>query len=173
MVCLCNYTMNKDEFSILTKRLRSEIVAIGARYLKDEEEAEDNAQDTLLKLWTIRGQLLQCSSVEGLAYTICKNLCISKLRKRKVVPIELNEEMEHISQNNAQWMLEEKENSEWLTDVIDGLPASQMEILKMSQQDGLENTDIAELLGISETTVRTTLCKARKKLLQHLKTRHK
>ena len=111
MVCLCNYTMNKDEFSILTKRLRSEIVAIGARYLKDEEEAEDNAQDTLLKLWTIRGQLLQCSSVEGLAYTICKNLCISKLRKRKVVPIELNEEMEHISQNNAQWMLEEKENS--------------------------------------------------------------
>ena len=70
MVCLCNYTMNKDEFSILTKKLRSEIVAIGARYLKDEEEAEDNAQDTLLKLWTIRGQLLQCSSVEGLAYTI-------------------------------------------------------------------------------------------------------
>lgn len=95
------------------------------------------------------------------------------MRKRKVVPIELNEEMEHISQKNAQWMLEEKENSEWLTDVIDGLPASQMEILKMSQQDGLENTDIAELLGISETTVRTTLCKARKKLLQHLKTRHK
>lgn len=165
--------MNKDEFSILTKRLRSEIVAIGTRYLKDEEEAEDNAQDTLLKLWTIRGQLRQCSSVEGLAYTICKNLCISKLRKRKVVPIDLNEEIEHICQKNALWMLEEKENSEWLTGVIDGLPASQMEILKMSQQDGLENADIAELLGISETTVRTTLCKARKKLLQHLKTRHK
>lgn len=164
--------MTKNEFGIITKRLRSEIVAIGTRYLKDEQEAEDNAQDTLLKLWTIRGQLLPCHSVDGIAFTICKNLCISKLRKRKFIPIELNDEIEQISHNNALWMLEEKENSVWLADVIDGLPASQMEILKMSQQDGLENADIAELLGISETTVRTTLCKARKKLLLHLKTRH-
>lgn len=165
--------MNIDEFSIFTKRMRSEIVAIGIHYLKDENEAEDNAQDTLLKLWTIRGRLLQCTSMEGIAFTICKNLCISKLRKRRAVSIELNEEIQQISQHNAQWMLEEKENSQWLADVIDGLPASQMEILKMNQQDGLENSDIAKILGISETTVRTTICKARKKLIQHLKTRNR
>ena len=53
------YIMNIDEFSIFTRRLRSEIVAIGYRYLKNDEEAEDNAQDTLLKLWTIRGRLQQ------------------------------------------------------------------------------------------------------------------
>lgn len=167
------YIMNIDEFSIFTRRLRSEIVAIGYRYLKNDEEAEDNAQDTLLKLWTIRGRLQQCTSMEGIAFTICKNLCISKLRKRKVIPIELNEEIQQISQHNAQWMLEEKENSEWLADMIDDLPASQMEILKMSQQDGLENSDIAEILGISETTVRTAICKARKRLIEHLKARTK
>lgn len=63
-------------------------------------------------------------------------------------------------------MLEEKENARWLEERIGELPASQMQILRMSQQDGLENSEIAELLGISETTVRATLCKARKTLLK-------
>lgn|SRR5574344_54705 len=163
--------MNKEEFSILTKHLRPKIVAVCFHFLKDEVEAEDTTQDTLLKLWTIRERLQQCRSVEPLAITICKNLSISRLRKQKVISLELNEEMEHISQHNAQWMLEEKENAKWLAEEIDGLPASQMDILKMSQLDGLDNADIAEILGISVTTVRTAICKARKRLLEHLKTR--
>ena len=65
-----------------------------------------------------------------------------------------------------------KENAEWLEDKIAGLPAAQMQILRMSQQDGLENNEIAEVLGISETTVRTALCKARKNLLEKLMKRN-
>jgi RNA polymerase sigma-70 factor (ECF subfamily) len=68
-------------------------------------------------------------------------------------------------------MLEEKENAQWLEDRIAELPSSQMQILRMSQQDGLENSEIAEVLGISEVTVRTALCKARKSLLEKLKKR--
>ena len=64
--------------------------------------------------------------------------------------------------------MEEKENAEWLEDNIAGLPAAQMQILRMSQQDGLENSEIAEVLGISEVTVRTALCKARKNLMERL-----
>ena len=63
-------------------------------------------------------------------------------------------------------MLEDEENARWLEQRIGELPFAQMQILRMSQQDGLENSEIAELLGISETTVRTALSKARKKLLQ-------
>ena len=82
--------------------------------------------------------------------------------------MELNDEIRLISTHDSQWMLEEKENAEWLEDSIAGLPAAQMQILRMSQQDGLENSEIAEVLGISETTVRTALCKARKNLLERL-----
>ena len=82
--------------------------------------------------------------------------------------MELSDEIRLISTHNSQWMLEEKENAEWLEDKIAGLPAAQMQILRMSQQDGLENNEIAEVLGISEVTVRTALCKARKNLLEKL-----
>ena len=86
--------------------------------------------------------------------------------------MELNDEIRLISTHDSQWMLEEKENAKWLEDNISGLPAAQMQILRMSQHDGLENNEIAEVLGISEVTVRTALCKARKNLLEKLMKRN-
>lgn len=163
--------MDKREFSILAQRFRPKVLSVSLRFLKDEDEAEDNTQDTLLKLWLIKDRLHQYQSPEALAIAICKNLCITKLRQQKIMPIELDEELRHISDRNAQWMLEDKENSGWLSETMNGLPSSQMQILKMSQQEGLSNADIAKILGINETTVRTAICKARKTLLERLKNR--
>lgn len=160
--------MGKEEFCILAGQLRGDILSLSRRFLREEVEAEDNVQDTLLRLWTIREKLDEVRSVQALTYAICKNLCVSKLRKRRIIPMELNDEIRLISTHDSQWMLEEKENAQWLEDNIAGLPTSQMQILRMSQQDGLKNCEIAELLGISETTVRTALCKARKTLLEKL-----
>ena len=152
--------MEKEAFCTLARQLRPDILSISRRFLREESEAEDNVQDTLLRLWTIRTKLDEVRSVQALTFAICRNLCISKLRKRHTIPMELSDEIRLVSTHDSEWMLEEKENAEWLEDKIAGLPAAQMQILRMSQQDGLENNEIAELLGISETTVRTALCKA-------------
>ena len=164
--------MNKEEFCIMANQMRSDILSLSRRFLREESEAEDNVQDTLLRLWTVREKLDEVRSVQALTYAICKNLCVSKLRKRRIIPMELNDEIKLISTHDSQWMLEEKENAKWLEDNISGLPAAQMQILRMSQQDGLENNEIAEVLGISEVTVRTALCKARKNLLEKLMKRN-
>ena len=164
--------MEKEAFCTLARQLRGDILSLSRRFLREESEAEDNVQDTLLRLWTIRAQLDEVRSVQALTFAICRNLCISKLRKKRVIPMELSDEIRLVSTHDSQWMLEEKENAEWLEDKIAGLPAAQMQILRMSQQDGLENNEIAELLGISETTVRTALCKARKNLLEKLMKRN-
>lgn len=160
--------MEKEAFCTLARQLRADILSLSRRFLKEESEAEDNVQDTLLRLWTIRAQLDEVRSVQALTFAICRNLCISKLRKKRIIPMELSDEIRLVSTHDSQWMLEEKENAQWLEDNIAGLPAAQMQILRMSQQDGLENNEIAEVLGISETTVRTALCKARKNLLEKL-----
>ena len=163
--------MTEKELEELYTQAYKAVYWTALNLLKDEDEAEDNTQDTLLKLWVIRERLSQYRSVDALAIAICKNLCVSKLRKRSFLTVELDEELQHVSNRDAQMMMEEDEDRGWLADTVNGLPASQMTILRMSQQDGLENADIAEMLGISETTVRTTLCKARKNLLLPLKKR--
>ena len=135
--------MERDEFCILARRLRAGIMSLSRRFLGEEAEAEDNVQDTLLRLWTIRAQLDEVRSVQALTFAICRNLCISKLRKRHTIPMELSDEIRLVSTHDSGWMLEEKENAEGLEDNIAGLPAAQMQILRMSQQDGLENSEIA------------------------------
>lgn len=147
-------------------------MAVSLSLLRDDAEAEDNTQDTLLKLWTIRAQLHQYRNPSALATTICKNLAITKLRQKHPQILALNEELQLLSQRNAQWILEDKENAQWMADTINGLPASQMTILKMSQRDGLEYKEIATILGINETTVRTAISKARKQLLEKLEQRN-
>ena len=164
--------MEKEVFCTLARQLRPDILSLSRRFLKEESEAEDNVQDTLLRLWTIRAKLDEVRSVQALTFAICRNLCISKLRKRHTVPMELSDEIRLVSTHDSEWMLLEMQHAEWLEDKIAGLPAAQMQILRMSQQDGLENNEIAELLGISETTVRTALCKARKNLLEKLMKRN-
>lgn len=164
--------MEKEAFCTLARQLRADILSLSRRFLKEESEAEDNVQDTLLRLWTIRDKLDEVRSVQALTFAICRNLCISKLRQKRIIPMELSDEIRLVSMHDSQWMLEEKENAEWLKDSIAGLPAAQMHILRMSQQDGLDNYEIAEVLGISEITVRTALCKARKNLLEKLMKRN-
>ena len=158
--------MEKEEFSKLAREMRADIMALSRRFLGDATEAEDNVQDTLLRLWSVRHRLEEVRSVPALTYAICRNLCISKLRQRRTVPLSLSDEIRIASDHDTAWQLEDEENARWLEGRIGELPFAQMQILRMSQQDGLENSEIAELLGITETTVRTALSKARKKLLK-------
>ena len=158
--------MEKEEFSKLARAMRADIMALSLRFLGDATEAEDNVQDTLLRLWSVRHRLEEVRSVPALTFAICRNLCISKLRQRRTVPLSLSDEIRIASDHDTAWQLEDEENARWLEGRIGELPFAQMQILRMSQQDGLENSEIAELLGITETTVRTALSKARKKLLK-------
>lgn len=160
--------MRDSEFCRLVKQLRPVIAAVSLRLLEDRDEAEDNTQDTLLRLWTVRDRIGDEDSARALAIVVCRNLGISKLRRRKPGVVELTDDLQYLTERCAQWCMEEKENAEWLAETIDGLPAAQMTVLKMSQQEGLENSEIAEILGIEEVTVRSTLSKARKSLLAKL-----
>ena len=61
--------MNREEFCTLANQMRGNILALSRRFLREESEAEDNVQDTLLRLWTIREQLDEVRSIQALTYT--------------------------------------------------------------------------------------------------------
>ena len=57
--------MERSDFEITISSLRPRVVRQALRYLKDRDEAEDVAQDTLLKLWEIRDTWHQYRSLEA------------------------------------------------------------------------------------------------------------
>jgi RNA polymerase sigma-70 factor (ECF subfamily) len=167
--------MQRREFEKMAMRIRPLLLNTGRMMLGRDDEAEDAAQEALLRLWQIRDRLERYQPIDRFAWAVARNICISKLRKRHISGVPLADWMEKngssaaFSERTPQWDVEEQENDRWLTEQIEGLPASQMLIMQMSQGGRMSNSEIAALLGKTEATVRSTLSKARKNLLQKLK----
>lgn len=163
--------METKEFETWVQRLRPSLLSAAGRMLDDDDEAEDAVQDALLKLWLIRHRLALYRSPDALAAVVVKNLCLSRLRERGGKALPLTEGMEVRGGPMPDGLLEEREDRTWLARTIRGLPSAQMTILRMSQTEGMSNRQIAAVMGIAETSVRTALCKARHKLLEEMKRR--
>ena len=73
--------MEKSEFIIEAKRLRPILYSIAYKYLGNGDDADDIAQDAMLKLWTLRPQLHM--PIDSLATIITHNLAKDRLRRQQ------------------------------------------------------------------------------------------
>lgn len=83
--------MTRIEFQNMAMQIRPVIVRRAAKLLEDNDEAEDVAQDTLLKMWSMRDSLDAYVSAESLAMVISRNRCIDIIRLRRNGKIPVNE----------------------------------------------------------------------------------
>src|SRR6056297_3420718 len=75
--------MTKTEFKTLVMPSRDKLYRLAISLLGERQEAEDTLQDAFYKLWQMRDKLGTYRSVEALAVTMTKNLCLDKLRSYK------------------------------------------------------------------------------------------
>ena len=145
--------MTTEAFQQQAGELRKQLVGIAHRYMGNTDEAEDIAQDAMVKLWLMREQLTL--PIAGMASIVTRNLCIDALRKKhQTIDIaQLPDEAD---------FSDDGEQIEQLMKVIDSLPSTQRTILRMRHLQGMEMREIALVLGSTEVAVRKTLSRARK-----------
>ena len=145
--------MTTEEFQQQAEELRIKLVRVAQKYLGNTDEAEDIAQDAMVKLWLMREQLTL--PIAGMASIVTRNLCIDALRKKhQTVDIaQLPDEAD---------FSDDGEQIEQMLKVIDSLPSTQRTILRMRHLQGMEMREIALVLGSTEVAVRKTLSRARK-----------
>ena len=165
--------MDRQDFEQVVPELRLKLLKIALFYLADEEEAEDIVQDTLLKLWMTRSNINDGKAgMEALGTTIAKNLSIDRLRTiQRHRHEELPDNIVHDDGNNAQTRMEQKENENWIKAVVNNLPDKHRAVLQMRQEEQMEFSEIARIMGTSETSVRVILSRARAKVMEQLKQR--
>ena len=146
--------MTKDEYEIAMQRLRPVLIAEATRYMGNADEAEDMAQDALLKLWQMCDQLK--SPVDGLARVLVRNICLDSIRRRK--PREGIESLPPAAGSNEK---EEHERIERMMAIVEDLPDAPQTILRLRHMEGMEMKDIARLLHMEEAAVRKALSRAR------------
>ena len=129
-------------------------------YLGDREAAEDVLQDGFVTLFTRLNDYKGNGSFEGWARKIFVNTALMNLRKKDALKMSDDLEMargvkaETVSQMQS---LGYKE----LMAMITELPPGFRTVFNMYAIEGYSHKEIGDMLGISETTSRTQLSRAR------------
>jgi len=155
--------------------LAGKMFAVCRRYCPNYEEARDLLHDGFVTVFTKIGQYSYGGSFEGWVRRIFVNQAIEKCRNdAKLLTVN--------SMDENDWQFaspdDDDEVDEWgayqLTEVellalVDELPPQYKIVFNLYVIDGLSHREIAKKLGISESTSRTDLLRARGILQKRIK----
>lgn len=157
--------MTSEVFKERISSLSSGLYRIAYRFLEDDAEAKDAVQDLLIKLWNQRGHLDGVSNLQAYSFTLIKNLCIDRIRKRsKQINGYMPEKIDEPPENSVY----SRETLRRTLMLMEQLPPKQKEILRLRVFENLEYEEIAKRMGLSQINARVQLSIARKTLKQKL-----
>jgi len=158
-----DYTVDIQTFKIQALPVREKVYRLSQRMLRCDADAEDVAQEVMLKLWTMRSRLSAYRSVEALAIQIGKNICINRLNARKHSLDGAFETMQDASPS-PYMQLEAADTIETVARIIERLPETQRMTIRLRDIEGYQPAEIADIMGCEESAVRMNLSRARKKV---------
>lgn len=161
--------MTKQEFKTLVLPAKGKLFRLAVSLLADRQEAEDTLQDAFLKLWNMREQLPEYNSVEALAVTMTKNLCVDKLRSyrhRKQDATEVEALPVKTDSPDPATKTELSESSAFIHGIMQTLPEQQRLVMHLRDIEQYSYDEIEELTGLTRNTIRVHLSRARKSVRQ-------
>lgn len=142
------------------------LCVFASKYIRDEEQCKDIAQEALLTYWQNRENFTELYKVKSYLYTVTRNQCLNLIKRGKVDASYVKE----ISQESEAYFDDEvlrQETYLLVRKAINTLPAQMHKIIELAMQ-GKKNAEIAAELGIAEGTVHTLKKTAYKKLRDQL-----
>jgi len=137
------------------------------RIVGDPMDAEETMHDVFLKLFDRMDELQDEKAFHAWSRSIAIRTSIDQIRKRKIVFEEISENLHIEDEENSN---EELELSvEAIKKELNKLPNGYRIILSMRLFEEYEFCEIAQLLQITESTVRSQFARGRKKLAEALR----
>ena len=140
------------------------------RYVGDREAAEDVLQDGFITLFAKLGDYKGDGSFEGWARRIFVTTALMYLRKKDA--LRMSEELDTVRGMKADTVTQMQNlGYKELMELIMTLPPGFRTVFNMYAIEGYNHKEISDMLGISETTSRTQLGRARIWLQNKIKER--
>ncbi len=156
--------MELETFKSTVLPLRDKLLKYSVKLTDDGADAEDIVQEAFLKLWYIRDRLDGYQSVEALSVQVVKNLCLDKLRSKRMDRMPENSQSILADTVTPEQLLEQHDAVAIIGRLIQQLPTLQQCIIRMKDVDGYELSEIAQITGTQIESVRVNLSRARKKV---------
>ena len=163
---------NTSAFTILVDRHKDMVYTIAKALLRDSHEAEEAAQDSFVKAFQSLKSFRRKARFSTWLYRIIYNECVSRLRKRKIHTVSLEEhtgledpgseghEMEELTDTEAQRLLLER--------ALGTLNEVDRSVILFYYYEDLSVEEIAKITSLTQSNVKIKLFRARKKLYEEL-----
>lgn len=164
--------MTQEEFTHIAIEMRRNAVSVAQKYGFAPDDAEDIAQDVMLKLWCLHEKMDDMAYMKASMAITTRHVCIDRWRTMHV-HADVGNAMPVFDEDSMYDRLEYAELEQWMDEQIDLLPPTSRIVLTMRQLEHRELSEIADILGIKQTSVSTLLARARNELMNKLKRRNK
>lgn len=154
-----------DAAATLAERLGPRVFAQAIRLLGDRAEAEDVAQEALLRLWRAApGWRHGEARVATWLYRVTANLSVDRLRKRRRnVDLDAVAEPADAAPSGAE-RLQQRARNDALRVALAALPGRQAEAVALRHLEELGNVEIAEIMDISVEAVESLIARGKRAL---------
>jgi RNA polymerase sigma-70 factor (ECF subfamily) len=151
---------NRAAQKILYDRLASRMFPVCMRYIGDRTAAEDVLQDGFVTLFTRLESYKGEGSFEGWARRIFVTTALMSLRKKDA--LKMSDELETVRGMKTE-TTSQLQNIGYtdLMKLVMSLPPGFRTVFNMYAIEGYSHKEIADMLGITETTSRTQFSRAR------------
>ena len=140
------------------------MVKVGRDFFGNQMDAEDVAQEALLRLWNYCERLSADRNLEALAVKVAKNVCVDLYKNRNTYEDEITADVASPPSQSADAELHAKEVMQKIDEAMERLNPRERDLLKARQLEGKSAEEIAEQTGIPKSSVKSMISMARKKL---------
>jgi RNA polymerase sigma-70 factor (ECF subfamily) len=156
---------SKSAFTALYKLLYHPVFLF-AKNLVPADEAADITADSFFKLWKRHEHFNSFPDIRAFLYITARNACFDYLKHQKV-KAEKQREIVALTEQDTQSVIRAEIESELISIVraeIENLAPREGKVFTLAYFDGYKNSEIAEMLQITDQTVRNVKTAALKKI---------
>src|SRR5215470_17366146 len=140
---------------------------LARRILGNAAEAEDVAQEALMRVWTHAPRWRPLALFRTWLTRVVVNLCLDRKRRAPWVGLEAAGDIVDPSPGATE-RAETDERDRMVAGAIDKLPARQRSAIMLTYGEGMSNAEVAEILDTSVSAVETLLVRGKQNLRRSL-----
>jgi RNA polymerase sigma-70 factor (ECF subfamily) len=157
-------------FERLVERYERKVYRLCCSLLRDPDQAQDAAQESLVRVWKALSKYDQRASLSTWIYTITRNRCLTAIERRRDLDSLSDPEVEHEAEAaQAVGPASEQDHLAVLRELVDALPERYRRVLTLFYYEERSVAEVAQMLGLPEGTVKTNLFRARAALIEQLR----
>jgi RNA polymerase sigma-70 factor (ECF subfamily) len=158
-----------EAFDLIMQRYESKVYRLCLAFLRDRAQAQDAAQESLVRLWRALPKYDGRAALSTWIYAIARNWCLTCLSaKRRTVSLSESYVQAEVDMLAAPETQDVSDQAHALRQLVAELPEVTRRIVTLFYFEEQSVAQVSELIGLAQGTIKTHLFRARALMLARM-----